>query len=258
MHGLCVVTAITAQNSREVSAIEPVSPKVVAAQLDAVFADFRIRSIKIGMLATPAIVRTVARALAAHPRVKVVLDPVLVATTGARLARGDLSHSLRRHLVARADLLTPNIPEAESLLGRPLGSTRDLPFAAADLIALGARAVLLKGAHLPGHRVSDLLATRDGEIRWFHHARIPAEGHGTGCTLSSAVAARLALGDPMDAAVTEAIDYVNRALRKGYRPGLGRLRFLDHFGARPRLHPALKRHRFRRVRAPPAHRRTTS
>jgi hydroxymethylpyrimidine/phosphomethylpyrimidine kinase len=234
VHGLCVVTAITAQNSRQVSAIEPVAPRVVAAQIDAVFADFRIRSIKIGMLATPAIVRTVAAALARHPRVKVVLDPVLVATTGARLARGNLSAALRRHLLARADLLTPNVPEAESLLGRKLSRASDLPAAASELIALGARAVLLKGGHLSGARVSDLLATRDGKLRWFRHARIAAEGHGTGCTLSSAIAARLALGDELDIAVAEAIDYVHRALRMGYRPGLGHLRFLDHLGAQPR------------------------
>jgi hydroxymethylpyrimidine/phosphomethylpyrimidine kinase len=234
VHGTCVVTAITAQNSREVRAIQPLAPKVVAAQLDAVFADFRIRSVKIGMLATAAIVRTVAAALARHPRVEVVLDPVLVATTGARLARGDLATSLRRHLLSRADLLTPNVPEAESLLGRRLQSADDLPSAADDLMALGARAVLLKGGHLPGRRVSDLLVTRDGRQRWFHHARIPAEGHGTGCTLSSAIAARLAQGDAMDIAVAEAVDYVNRALRSGYRPGRGRLRFLDHFRARPK------------------------
>lgn len=233
VHGTCVITAITAQNSREVRAIEPLAPKVVATQLDAVFADFRIRSIKIGMLATSAIVRTVAAALARHPDVKIVLDPVLVATTGARLARGDLAGALLRHLLPRADILTPNVPEAESLLARRLKSVDDLPSAAGDLMALGARAVLLKGGHLPGRRVSDLLVTRGGRHHWFHHARIPAEGHGTGCTLSSAIAARLALGDTMDVAVAEAIDYVNRALRAGYRPGLGRLRFLDHLRARP-------------------------
>lgn len=235
VHGTCVITAITAQNSREVRAIEPLAPKVVAAQIDAVLADFRIRSIKIGLLATPAIVRTVAGALARHPRIKVVLDPVMVATTGARLGRGDLATALRRHLLPRADLLTPNVPEAESLLGRRLRDASDLPFAADDLMALGARAVLLKGGHLPGRRVSDLLVTRDGRQRWFHHGRIPAVGHGTGCTLSSAIAARLALGDAMEVAVAEGIEYVNRALRAGYRPGLGRLRFLDHQGARPKL-----------------------
>jgi hydroxymethylpyrimidine/phosphomethylpyrimidine kinase len=170
----------------------------------------------------------VAAALQHHPRVKVVLDPVLVATTGARLAHGDLAAPLRRHLIGRADLLTPNIPEAESLLGRSLDNESDLANAAHDLLQLGARAVLLKGGHLRGARVSDLLLTSDGTLRWFRHARIPAEGHGTGCTLSSAVAAHLALGDAMDVAVGKAIRYVHRALADGYRPGRGTLRVLNH------------------------------
>jgi len=228
VHGLCAITAVTAQNTREVSAIETLPPGIVKAQIDAVFSDFRVRAVKIGMLATAGLVRTVAVALQRHPRVKVVLDPVLVATTGARLARGDLSGPLRRHLLGRADLLTPNIPEAESLLGRSLHNASDLPDAARDLLGLGARAVLLKGGHLRGARVSDLLAMSDGTLRWFHHVRIPAEGHGTGCTLSSAVAAHLALGDAMDVAVGKAIRYVHRALAKGYRPGRGTLRVLDH------------------------------
>ncbi len=234
LHGLVVVTAVTAQNTRVVSAIQPISPRIVGAQLDAVFADFRIASVKVGMLATAPIVRTVARTLGKHPEIPLVLDPVLVATTGARLASKDLARVLRRHLLARADLLTPNLPEAESLLGRRLHGERDFPAAAADLIAMGARAVLLKGGHLGGRRVSDLLATADGRLRWFRHRRIRAEGHGTGCTLSSAIAARLADGDAMDVAVEAAIDYVHRAFVRGYRPGLGRLRVLDHLGTTPR------------------------
>ena len=228
VHGLCVITAVTAQNTREVRAIEPLSPRIVETQLDAVFSDFAVRAVKIGMLATAAIVRTVAAVLNKHPRVKVVLDPVLVATTGARLSRGDLAAPLRRHLLARADLLTPNVPEAESLLGRRLRDASDLPAAAGELIGLGARAVLLKGGHLRGSRVSDLLATADGTLHWFQHARIAAEGHGTGCTLSSAVAAYLSHGDAIEVAVDKAIGYVHRALAAGYHPGRGRLRVLDH------------------------------
>jgi hydroxymethylpyrimidine/phosphomethylpyrimidine kinase len=228
VHGLCAITAVTAQNTREVSAIETLPPGIVKAQIDAVFSDFRVRAVKIGMLATASLVRTVAAALQRHPRVKVVLDPVLVATTGARLAHGDLSVPLRRHLLGRADLLTPNIPEAESLLGRRLHNEGDLTAAAHDLLGLGARAVLLKGGHLRGARVSDLLVTSDGTLRWFRHARIPAEGHGTGCTLSSAIAAHLALGDTMDVAVGKAIRFVHRALADGYRPGRGTLRVLNH------------------------------
>jgi hydroxymethylpyrimidine/phosphomethylpyrimidine kinase len=233
VHGLCAITAVTAQNTRAVTAIEPLKPGMVCAQLDAVFSDFDVKAIKIGMLATAAIVRTVAAALARRPSIPVVLDPVLVATTGARLARGDLAGPIRRHLIARADLVTPNIPEAETLLGRKIRTARDLPHAAADLIALGARAVLLKGGHLRGSRVTDLLLTSEGLQCEFRHARIRAEGHGTGCTLSSAIAARLALGDEIENAVGTAIDYVHRALANGYRPGRGRVRVLEH--------PAMKR-----------------
>ncbi|HVT32016.1 MAG TPA: bifunctional hydroxymethylpyrimidine kinase/phosphomethylpyrimidine kinase [Rhodanobacteraceae bacterium] len=228
VHGLCAITAVTAQNTRTVTAIETLKPGIVRAELDAVFSDFEVHAIKIGMLATPAIVRTVAATLARWPSVPVVLDPVLVATTGARLARGDLARPIRRHLIARAALVTPNIPEAETLLGRRIGAASDLLRAAEDLIAHGARAVLLKGGHLRGSRVTDLLLTSNGMRREFRHPRIRAEGHGTGCTLSSAIAARLALGDALEDAVGSAIDYVHRALANGYRPGRGHVRVLEH------------------------------
>jgi hydroxymethylpyrimidine/phosphomethylpyrimidine kinase len=162
-----------------------------------------------------------------------VLDPVLVATTGGRLSRGDLAPALGRHLLARADLVTPNVPEAESLLGRRLRSADDLPDAATALLGLGSRAVLLKGGHLEGPRVRDLLALPDGTLRTFEHARIDAEGHGTGCTLSAAIASNLALGDSMDVAVRRAIGYVHRAMAAGYEPGRGKLRVLNH-GVRTR------------------------
>jgi hydroxymethylpyrimidine/phosphomethylpyrimidine kinase len=228
VHGLTAITAVTAQNTRAVIAIQPLPTRIVRAQIDAIFKDFRVSAIKIGMLATAEIVRTVAAALDRHRGAPVVLDPVLVATTGARLSRGDLAAPLRRHLLARADLVTPNVPEAETLLGRRVKDAADLPAAAAALIELGARAVLLKGGHLRGRRVSDLLLTADGEARWFHHARIDAEGHGTGCTLASAITANLALGDALPIAVARAIDYVHRALAEGYRPGGGRVRVLRH------------------------------
>ena len=227
LHGVSAITAVTAQNTRTVSRIAPLAPAMVRAQIDALFDDFAIGAVKIGMLATAAIVRAVAAALARR-RVPVVLDPVLVATTGARLARGDLAGPIRRHLLARADLVTPNVPEAETLLGKRIRTPADLPGAASDLIALGSRAVLLKGGHLEGSRVSDLLLTSAGLQREFTHARIRTEGHGTGCTLSSAIAARLALGDALDVAVGTGIDYVHCALARGYRPGRGRVRVLDH------------------------------
>ncbi|HET6546750.1 MAG TPA: bifunctional hydroxymethylpyrimidine kinase/phosphomethylpyrimidine kinase [Rhodanobacteraceae bacterium] len=227
IHGLCVITAVTAQNTREVAAIDVLRSAIVKAQLDAVFADFRFDVVKLGMLASPAIVRLVASTLERHSRIKVVLDPVLVASTGAPLGHGALAAALRRHLLPRADLLTPNWPEASHLLGREFGPQDGPAEAAEGLLALGARAVLLKGGHLPGSRVRDLLVSAR-DRHWFTHPRIAVEGHGTGCTLASAVAAGLALGLDLDAAVTRAIAYVQRALRAGYRPGKGTLRVLDH------------------------------
>lgn len=233
-HGLSAITAVTAQNTREVALVHALPSAVVRAQLDAVFADFPIRAVKIGMLATPAIVRGVAAVLDRHPHVPVVLDPVLVATTGASLGRAALVPALRRHLMPRADLLTPNIPEAEALLGRRLRQESDIEAAAAELISLGARAVLLKGGHRQGPEIADLLLS-GATARWFRHARIRGEGHGTGCSLASAIAANLALGRSMTDAVGQSIDYVQRALASGYRPGRGRLVVLDHrAGARSR------------------------
>ena len=230
VHGVCAITAVTAQNTRAVTAIQPLPERIVRAQLDAVFSDFRVRAIKIGMLATAGIVRSVAAELDRHPNIPLVLDPVLVATTGARLARGDLVQPLRRHLLARADVLTPNIPETEALLGRNVRNRTEMLAAAIDLAGLGARAVLLKGGHLAGRRVFDLLLSPDG-AHWFEHARIPGAAHGTGCTLASAIAANLALGDSLIDAVGKAIEYVHRALAAGYRPGRGNLRVLDHLNA---------------------------
>lgn len=231
VHGVCAITAVTAQNTRHISAIHTVPAAVLRAQLDAVFADFRIGAIKIGMLGSAAVARTVASQLGRHARVPVILDPVLVATTGARLARTDLKAALQRHLIARATLLTPNIPEAEQLLGRPIRTRTDMRAAAIDLLDQGARAVLLKGGHLTGNDISDLLLTRSGE-HWFHQRRIRGEAHGTGCSLASAVAAGIACGQSLEDAVAQAIDFVQYALAAGYRPGKGALRILDHRAGR--------------------------
>lgn len=227
VHGACVITAVTAQNTRKVSAIHAVPARMVRAQLDSVFADFDIRAIKIGMLGTAGVAREVARALARHPRVPLILDPVLVATTGAHLAKRDLAQALRKHLLPRADLLTPNIPEAERLLDHRIKTTDDMRTAAVELRDQGARAVLLKGGHLSGQRISDLLITGSGE-RWFHQSRVRGENHGTGCSLGAAIAAGLALGYPLEAAVESAIRFVHDALEAGYYPGKGGLRVLDH------------------------------
>jgi hydroxymethylpyrimidine/phosphomethylpyrimidine kinase len=230
VHGTCVITAVTAQNTRGVTDIHAVPVRTLRAQLDAVLDDFRVRAIKIGMLATPGIAREVAAALQQYPRIPAILDPVLVATTGAHLATRDLAGAMLRHLLDRAALITPNIPEAERLLSRRIRDTDAMRSAAAALLARGARAVLLKGGHLPGSRISDLLLTPDGE-HWFHQRRIRGENHGTGCTLAAAIAAGIACGKSLEAGVAEGIACIQRALAAGYRPGKGALRVLDHLSA---------------------------
>lgn len=227
IHGVCAITAVTAQNTCGVSAIHTVPRAVLRAQLDAVLSDFPVKAIKIGMLATATIAREVASVLSTCAHMPVILDPVLVATTGAQLAKADLAGVIIKHLLARADLLTPNLPEAERLLGRTIASPHQMHAAAAALLAHGARAVLLKGGHLPGDDIADLLLTPQGE-HWFHQHRIAGESHGTGCSLSSAIAAGIAQGRTLLDATTEAISFVQAALRVGYRPGVGHLRVLDH------------------------------
>lgn len=231
VHGLSAITALTAQNTLGVTAVHEAPRAVLRAQLDAVFADFRIGAVKTGMLASANVAREVATVLKAHPRVPVVVDPVMIATTGAVLARDNLTNAMRRHLFERADLLTPNLPEAEALLGRTIVNRADMRDAAVDLRAQGVRAVLLKGGHLRGGEIADLLVDGDGE-HWFQQRRIPGESHGTGCSLASAIAAGLAWGHPLAVAVEEAIGFVHDALAAGYRPGRGKLRVLDHLGAR--------------------------
>jgi hydroxymethylpyrimidine/phosphomethylpyrimidine kinase len=238
IHGLSAITAVTAQNTRGVDAIELLPSAVVRAQINAVLEDFPVAAIKTGMLGTASLARTVGDALAAHPDIALIVDPVLVATTGAALSRGRLSAALCRHLLARADLLTPNVPEAEELLGQRILSRADMLPAAEALRALGARAVLLKGGHLAGPQVHDLLLGSAG-ARWYTHPRIDVEGHGTGCTLAAAIAAGMARGSGLEAATEAAIAFVARALTLGYRPGRGCVVVLDQIGARPA--PELRR-----------------
>ncbi|MDR2013384.1 MAG: bifunctional hydroxymethylpyrimidine kinase/phosphomethylpyrimidine kinase [Rhodanobacter sp.] len=230
VHGTCVITAITAQNTRGVTDIHVVPVRTLRAQLHAVLDDFHVRAIKIGMLATPGIAREVAAVLQQYPHIRVILDPVLVATTGAHLARRDLAGAMLRHLLDRAALVTPNIPEAERLLSRRIHDTHAMRDAAAALLARGARAVLLKGGHLPGREISDLLLTPEGE-HWFHQRRIRGEHHGTGCTLAAAIAAAIAHGTSLETGVMQGIAFVQRALAAGYRPGKAALRVLNPLGA---------------------------
>ncbi|MBN8480743.1 MAG: bifunctional hydroxymethylpyrimidine kinase/phosphomethylpyrimidine kinase [Xanthomonadales bacterium] len=232
VHGATAITAVTAQNTRAVTAIQMQPVRCIRAQIDAVFDDFRVGAVKTGMLGTARVVRAVAAGLAARRHVPLVVDPVLVATSGAALARDGLVEAMRRHLLPRADLVTPNLPEAEQLLGQRIRTRADLLDAALRLRELGARAVLLKGGHLAGRSVHDVLVD-DAGAHWFSHPRLAGEAHGTGCTLAASIVAGLARGESLVDAVRVAIEFVHAALERGYRPGHAPLRVLDHLGARP-------------------------
>ena len=213
---MTAVTALTAQNTLGVRSIQPISPQMLRDQIDAALEDIGAHAVKIGMLHSPEIVRTVAEAIDRHRLKKVVLDPVMVATSGAALIDNAAISVLVRELFARALLVTPNLDEAALLVGRPLRSEADMQAAAQDMLRMGAHAVLLKGGHLPGDQVCDLLVTQGGEIHWMRAPRIDTVNtHGTGCTLSSAIAAYLASGASLRQAVENARAYVRAALSAG-------------------------------------------
>lgn len=233
VHGLCAIAALTAQNTRGVTAVHVPDTGFLRAQIDACFEDFDVAAVKLGMLANARVIHAVADALQAHAPGWVVLDPVMVATSGAKLLEDDALDALRTRLLPTASLVTPNIPEAELLTGLRIGDADGAVAAMRTLRRAGAASVLLKGGHLDeGPRVVDRLlpAGAEGEVA-FVHPRLTLEGHGTGCTLASGIAAGLSLGERMEGAVARAIAYVGDALRGGYRPGRADVVVLDHFGA---------------------------
>ncbi len=223
-YGMTAITALTAQNTLGVRAIHGVPPAMLRDQIDAVVEDVGLDAVKIGMLHAPDIVQTVAQAIDRHGLKNVVLDPVMVATSGAMLIDNPAIAVLVGELFWRAAVVTPNMDEASLLVGRPLDSEGAMQAAAQELLAKGAQAVLLKGGHLAGEVVSDLLVTRSGELHWMRAPRIHSHNtHGTGCTLSSAIAAHLALGASLLEAVQLARTYVRAALEAGanVRTGAG-------------------------------------
>ena len=226
-YGTTAITAVTAQNTLGVTAIHAVPAEILQAQLAAVFDDIGVDAVKIGMLHSPEIVRVVAQALRSHRVRHVVLDPVMVATSGDRLIAPETVAVLVRELFPLACVVTPNLDEAALLLGRPIQTVGQLDDAARDLLALGAPAVLLKGGHLAGDTVVDLLAVAGqppAEWQRLQSARIASRNvHGTGCTLSSAIAAQLALGHDLPQAVTLARSYILQAIATGadVRTGAG-------------------------------------
>ena len=215
-YGMTAITALTAQNTLGVSAIHGVPPEMLKAQLCAVFDDIGVDAVKIGMLHAPDIVRTVAWALKNYRVQRVVLDPVMVATSGDTLITPTTVQVLVEELFPLATVITPNLDEAALLLGRTIESASELDAAARDLFAMGAPAVLLKGGHLPGAEVADLLVTGVGPVQRLASPRIESRNtHGTGCTLSSAIASHLALGEPLDRAVALARGYILQAIEQG-------------------------------------------
>ncbi|WP_119964967.1 bifunctional hydroxymethylpyrimidine kinase/phosphomethylpyrimidine kinase [Simplicispira lacusdiani] len=215
-YGMTAITAITAQNTLGVRAIHGVPPEILQAQIDAVVEDIGVDAVKIGMLHAPEVVHVVADAIRRHRLPHVVLDPVMVATSGDRLTTGETVQALVGELFPLAELVTPNLDEAALLLGHPIEGTEALDDAARGLLALGARAALLKGGHLPGDDVVDVLAQAGGALTHLRSERIATHnGHGTGCTLSSAIAAHLALGLPLAQAVARARAYILGAIQAG-------------------------------------------
>lgn len=232
VHGLSAIAALTAQHTRGVTAVHVPPVAFLRAQIDACFEDFDIGSVKLGMLASAGVIHAVADALQVHRPPHVVLDPVMVATSGARLLEPDALDALRTRLLPMATVLTPNTPEAELLLGRKITDGAAADDAVIALRALGAGAVLLKGGHLDeGDTVTDRYADDATTTRW-QQPRMDVDGHGTGCTLASAIAANLCLGRAPVEACAAAIGYVHDALVRGYAPGRGNVLVLDHFGAR--------------------------
>ncbi len=215
------ITALTVQNTKGVSAVHPVPADIIAGQIEAVLTDIGTDAIKTGMLATAEVIETVIKALDDHgdPIIPLVVDPVMVATSGDRLIDDAAVEAVRDRLLPRATLITPNVPEAEALTGGKIEDMESQQAAAEMLLEMGARAALVKGGHMDGDIIIDVLATRNG-VRLFTRPRIRTrQTHGTGCTLASAIAAFLAQGLPMDRAAEEAGDYLHEAIQRA--PGFG-------------------------------------
>ena len=234
--GCSVLTAVTAQNTIEIAAVHAIPEEMVRAQIRAVASDISLDAVKTGMLASVALVETVAHAIVEHRLHNYVLDPVMISTSGHRLLDREAEDTIRRELIPLAAVVTPNLHEARILTGVPVEAPGDLADAARAILDLGARAALVKGGHLAGDEAVDLLLTEEGEHIWSRPRISTAAGHGTGCTLSAAIAAGLAAGRPLADAAGAAVDFVARALVDA--PGLGAGRGpINHFVGGPRDTP---------------------
>jgi len=222
VYGASVITALTAQNTHGVTAIHDVPPDFITAQMDAVFSDLAVNAVKIGMLSQRASIEAVAHGLGRHRAQNIVLDPVMVATSGDVLLASDAVEALRIVLIPRALIVTPNLPEAAALTGSPLaGSEVAMEVQARRILSLGAQYVLIKGGHAEGEESVDLLVGAGAVARLAAGRVATRNTHGTGCTLSSAVAANLALGLDIVAAVQAAKEYVTKAIAAADRLKVG-------------------------------------
>jgi hydroxymethylpyrimidine/phosphomethylpyrimidine kinase len=213
VYGASVITALTAQNTQGVAAIHDVPPRFIAQQIDAVFSDLDVNAVKIGMLSVPVTIAAVAASLERWRQTHVVLDPVMVATSGDRLLAPAAVEVLKRELIPRALLITPNLHEAAALLDVPLARNEDeMREQAQALLGIGAKAVLIKGGHAQSDDATDLLVTREAVGRLTAEKIETENTHGTGCTLSAAIAAGLAKGLRLSEAVSDAKRYVTQAI----------------------------------------------
>lgn len=211
VYAMSAITALTAQNTLGVTAISGVTPEFLAAQIDAIFTDIRPDAVKIGMVASAELVETIAERLKFYKAENIVVDPVMVATSGSNLSSNEAVEAMKKHLLPIATIATPNIPEAEVLSGMEIHNDKDMEVAAEKIGREFGCAVLCKG----GHAVNDAndLLYHNGELKWFHAKRVDNPNtHGTGCTLSSAIAANFAKGMEMDEAICAAKAYLSGAL----------------------------------------------
>ncbi|WP_300460662.1 bifunctional hydroxymethylpyrimidine kinase/phosphomethylpyrimidine kinase [Desulfobacula sp.] len=223
--GMSAITALTAQNTRVVTGIFPAPPEFIGRQIDAVMDDIGVDAVKIGMLHSPEVIEVVAQKLADWHCPNIVVDPVMISKSGDKLLRDDAVQALKERLLPLATIITPNLPEASVLLGRPVETIEEMPGAARDLAAFGSASVLVKGGHLTGGSSCDLLyqKTPDTLTELFGDRINTPNSHGTGCTLSSAIAANLAKGISLAVAVKNAKAYIIGALSAGaaYQTGKG-------------------------------------
>ena len=220
VYGMTVITAITAQNTQGVYGVQEIEPPMVEAQIDAVFKDIRVDAVKIGMVSSADIIHIIRKSLLNLKAKNIVLDPVMVSKSGYELLRPEAIDAVRE-LAGIADVITPNIPEAQLLSGLSIKTEDDMQEVARKIAALGAKNVLVKGGHRLGSDAVDLLFAGGNFVRLQTRRIDTKHTHGTGCTLSSAIACRLALGDSVEDAARAAKDYITEAIANAYAVGGG-------------------------------------